>query len=595
VARRWRSRGFMEICVLVVSALIAAACTNGGGPTTTSTSTTSTQVTTTAPAAPGNTAPVDRPYGGTVVIADDQEPPTLNKFAPGGDSTVMLRIGQALYAGVWDVDGYSLDQVPELVTELPTVANGGVTLNDDGTMTVRYQIRDEAVWSDGVPITGEDFQFTLDVIMDPALPIDRTTYESIISTEVGEKTFEYTMSSPTVKYDLLFSDLIPKHQVEGTDFELDWNDTMWVSAGPFVFDEWKKGEYIRLVRNDNYWKRDPETGQQLPYLDEVIFRFIPETSDLVGAFENREVEVVQPPPGTAVIEHLQALEPAGAVVEVLNGTVWEHLAFEFGPARLERNPDSINEDLNYRKAVAHAVDRERIVDEILDGQVDPLTSILEPSAPAIAGDPWAQYAYDPEAARTYLEAAKEELGIDTVRTVFTTTSNFDTRVRLSELLAEMFADVGIEYENSLENSQMFFSETRDEGLWDLASWAVQGPPGLSGALALFDVFDPDKAPPEGQNVYQWGSPDSSVIDENTERYAEIYDQMEQTFDSGELAGLMQEAEQILADQVVIIPLYARLVTAAVWADEIAGFKHNPTSAGDAWNIEEWYRVDLAEE
>jgi ABC-type transport system substrate-binding protein len=55
---------------------------------------------------------------------------------------------------------------------------------------------------------------------------------------------------------------------------------------------------------------------------------------------------------------------------------------------------------------------------------------------------------------------------------------------------------------------------------------------------------------------------------------------------------MQEGEQILADQVVIIPLYARLVTAAVWGDEVGGFKHNPTQASHTWNMEEWYRVDL---
>ncbi|MGD2052044.1 MAG: ABC transporter substrate-binding protein, partial [Acidimicrobiia bacterium] len=221
MARRWRSRGFAEASLLVVSSLIAAACTGGAAPTTTLPPT-SAAVTTTVPASSSTTVAVNRPYGGTVVVADDQEPATLNKFAPGGDSSVMLRIGQALYAGVWDVDGYTLSQAPELVTELPTVANGGLTLNEDGTMTVRYQIRDEAVWSDGVPITGEDFQYTLDVIMDPALPIDRTTYDTITSTVVGEKTFEYTMSSPTVKYDLLFSDIIPKHQVEGTNLETDW-------------------------------------------------------------------------------------------------------------------------------------------------------------------------------------------------------------------------------------------------------------------------------------------------------------------------------------------------------------------------------------
>ena len=66
-----------------------------------------------------------------------------------------------------------------------------------------------------------------------------------------------------------------------------------------------------------------------------------------------------------------------------------------------------------------------------------------------------------------------------------------------------------------------------------------------------------------------------------------------TVDETEILDLVRRAEQIAADQLVIIPLYAHGVTAAVWADEIANFKHNPTSAGYAWNIEFWYRADLS--
>lgn len=63
--------------------------------------------------------------------------------------------------GVWDIDGHTLERIPEVVTELPTVANGGV-VNPNRTMTVTYHIREEAVWSDGVPISGDDSQFSDD-------------------------------------------------------------------------------------------------------------------------------------------------------------------------------------------------------------------------------------------------------------------------------------------------------------------------------------------------------------------------------------------------------------------------------------------------
>ena len=525
-------------------------------------------------------------------MADDQEPPTLNWAVPGGDNFIVSIVGESYWAGVQQINGFTLELDPELVTELPTVGNGGVVINDDGTMTVNYQIRDEAVWSDGTPISGDDLQFTLDIIMDPDLPIDKTTYEDIVATEVGDKTFSYTLSQPSALYELIFSAIFPKHAIEGTDFTTDWNETMWPSAGPFVFDTWQKGEFIKVVRNENYWKTDPETGDQLPYLDSVVFRFIPETESIITAFKGREVDVIQPPPATETIEALQALEPEGAIVEVLSGPVWEHLNFQFGPGRLERNENSANENLNYRKGVAHTIDKDLIVDEILAGQVEPLDSFLEPVTPSISTGAWAQYDYNPETAMEYFETAKSELGVDELFTVFSTTSNNDARVKLSELFVNMFADVGVTYENQLEDSQLFFGETLDNGLWDLGEWAWVGSPGFSGAISLYDLFDPEAPPPDGGNYYRWGTEDSVVIDDNTARFAEIRDLLNQSVDPDELIPLMQEGEQILADQVVIFPLYARLVTAAVWGDEVGGFKHNPTQQGHTWNMEDWYRLDL---
>ena len=54
-------------------------------------------------------------------MADDQEPPTLNSFVPGGDNFIVSIIGQSYYAGVQEIDGFTLELMPELVTELPTV------------------------------------------------------------------------------------------------------------------------------------------------------------------------------------------------------------------------------------------------------------------------------------------------------------------------------------------------------------------------------------------------------------------------------------------------------------------------------------------
>ena len=607
----WRSRKVAWLAVLLAFGLIAAACGDSddtgtdettAAPTeteapeeTTTTAEAPAETTTTAAAETTTTVASGPVYGGEAVFGQDQEPPTLNPYVPGGDNFTVAIAGQQYWAGVYEVDGFTLELIPELLTELPTLANGGVVLNDDGTMTVNYTIRDEAVWSDGVPITGDDIQFTLDTILDPDLPTDKTTYQDIIATEVGDKTFSFTLSAPTVLYELMFgpagAPIIPKHDVEGTDFLNDWNDAMWVSAGAFVFDSWQKGETLTVVKNENYWKKDAD-GNQLPFLDSITTRFVPETEALINAFRAREVDVINPPPSTDAIETLQGLEGEGAVVEVLSGPIWEHLNFQFGPDRLEMNADSSNESLAYRKGVAHAIDKKLIVDEILAGQVEPLDSFVEAYNPMLSLGAWLQYDYNPEAAIALIDEAKIELGKDVISTVFTTTSNNDARVKLSELFVDMFGAVGIDYENQLEDSQLFFGETLDNGKWDLGEWAWVGSPGLSGLVGVMDVFDPEAPPPDGSNFYRWGTPDSSVIDDATARFAVVRDEMNATVDEAVLVPLINEAEQILADQVVIIPLYARLDAGVVWGDEIGNFKHNPTSSSLLWNVEEWYRVDL---
>ena len=605
MTRLWRSRAVLLTALLLVFAIVAAACSPSDSDsteaTTTTTSTTVATPTTTTAATTTTKAKPEKPYGGEAIVADDEEPPTLNPYAPGGSKVIVSLIGQGYLTGVQDVDGYTLELVPEVVTELPTTTNGGVKVNDDGTMTVVYTIKEEAIWADGTPISGADFEFTYNLIMDPTQPIGKDTYEDIIAESIvaGLKTFEYTLAAPTAFYELIFGTIVPKHSVEGSDFIADWNETMWVSGGPFMFDQWVKGESVKLVRNDNYWKTDPATDQQLPYLDSVTFTFIPDPGTIIDAFKAREVDVTQlggnftHDEKTEAITTLKALEPDGARVEVLSGPQWEHVGFQFGNSRYQRNEASCNESLNMRQAIGHAIDKQLLVDEILVGQTDPqpLDSYVDAFTPALSQEAWAQYTHDPDRAAELYAAAVEETGKECT-VVFTTTSNVPDRVKMSELFVGMFAAAGIPYENQLEDGQLFWGQTFYDGTWEFGEWAWIGSPGLSGLIGITDIWDPENPPPAGQNHYLYGVETAGAVsDETSIRFAELRDEMHATVDSTELIALIQESEQILADNAILHPLYARLVTAAVWADEIGGFKHNPTRAGYTWNIEDWYRAD----
>lgn len=528
------------------------------------------------------------PFGGEVVVGTDQEPPTLNPYAPGGDTAIVTTIGQAYFGGVYEIDGRTQELIPDLVTELPTVANGGVTVNDDETMTVVYNIDPDAVWSDGVPISGTDFQFTLDVIMNPDNLADVTIYENIVSTRVNPKRYEITLAAPTLAYEMLFPMVIPKHAVADTDFAVDWNDVIWPSAGPFVFDSWDKGVQLRLVRNDQYWKADPTSNRNLPFLDSVVFKFIPDPSDLMPEFSTRSVDVIEPYSEMDVIAQLDAL--SGAVVDSADGPVWEHINFQFDPARAAKNDVSVNEHLDYRKAIAHGIDRNAIATDIYDGWATGLNSYVDTATPAFSIDAWAQYDFAVAKARSLVKSTEQHFGVDELMMVFTTTANNDARVRIAEMMVQMMDDIGIEYENQLMDSMTFFGETLEHGQWDVGAWAWVGSPGYSGAAKLLEVFDPDAPPPDGENYYRWGSPGSTLVDSASMRFADLRDEIEGEVDHRAVLPLLQEAEQILGDNVIVIPLYARPVFLAHWADEVGGMGATPQPF--TWNIEEWYRADL---
>jgi peptide/nickel transport system substrate-binding protein len=469
---------------------------------------------------------------------------------------------------------------------------------------VHLDIAPEAVWADGMPISGEDFRFTYDTVMRPDVLVDKSGYDLIDpgSLVVGEKSFEFRLVGPSLVVESLFPVLLPAHVVGPVDvMSGSWEEDMWISGGPFEFEEWSRGEFITLVRNPNYWKVD-DAGQSLPYLDRVVFRFVPDEDTLLAEFEARHLDVITPSWDPALLDRLSAL--SGVSVDVAGSGQWEHVTFQFGDGRFVRNPGSYNEHLEYRLAVAHAIDRQGVVDAVLGGWGKPLDSYVEAFTPAWSQGAWAKYDYDPDKARDYLTALCAKDGVDCAANpptaVLVTT---EQRGDLALALESMFTAVGIEYRSELEPRVIFLGETIEFGTFDLGDWTWVGTAGLRELAALHRVWDPEQAPPIGSNYYRLGSPGyhgegdlldyqegpSSLLNEHTARMAEIYDLLGATVDEREVLALVAEAETILAEQLVFIPLYELPDAGVVWADEIGGYRHHPSE--DTWNVATWNRID----
>ena len=574
----------------VIVALSAAACT--ATPPTSTTSSPEPPTPPTSSSSSTTTIPGQELRGGRAVIGLAAEPTTLNPLLAAPDDEAAHLIAQAWNVGAFDVAADTGETVPGVITTIPTVANGGVVRNDDGTMTVTYVIHDEARWSDGVPIPGADFQFTLETILDPELAINRDVYRNIITTEVDEKTFRFTLAAPDIRYERLFDTLLPEHDVKGSDFAEDWNDTTWVGAGPFVLEEWRRGDAVRFSSNDEYYATDAATGARLPYLDEIEFRIMPDPFDRLGSLVARDLTVMQGAAGFPSPRARERLTDLGAAVVSAGGPLWLHLNFQFGPRRLERNAASLNPYDAFRRGVFHAIDRERIIEELYGGPViSPLDSYVAAFRPGLSHDLWDQYPYDPAAATDLLGEALQAAESEAVRVVLAANAESEERAKIMELLAVMLEAVGISTSLQLEPDTVFFSETVPQGRWDAGMWAWTGSSGYAGLVAFHEAFDPGDALPPVRNYYRWGTEDSDVHDAGTDRYGAVLEEMRTTVDVGELDALIAEAEQIIADGAVILPLFATPVTAAFWPEEIQGFIMSGLHPGFTWNIEYWRRTE----
>jgi peptide/nickel transport system substrate-binding protein len=506
------------------------------------------------------------------------------------------------------VDPATLDFAPDLVVEIPTVANGGVVVRPDGTMNVTYRIRPEAVWEDGRPVSGEDFAFTYEAITGLGLPdAEAALYAEIIpeSVAAGDKTFSFSLPRPTIDYERLFGWVLPRHAVAGTDPVADWSTRPWPSAGPFRFLGWAEtgaapgsaGSVAVFERNAAYWRTDA-AGRALPYLDTASFRFVEGSRQAIEGFSRGDYDAIALGDWPDVIDRLGSLD--GVVVAVGDGTVWEQLAFQFGAN--DRNRSSLNASADFRRAVAHAIDREALAAAASWVNDGALGSFLDLS-PVPPGTGWDRYAYDPALAASLMDDACAVAGRDCVAeppvVVVTTTAEGSLRPEIGALVADMLDAVGCDARLAVEDAALFFGRTFARGDWDLGLWAWDLPAGASGVGRTLAYWDPEGPPPLGLNYQRWGTPAvagqgedfdqaaSTVFGSATARYAALLEEMRATADRDVVLALAAEAEEILADQVVLIPLATRGSALAWWGDRLAGPGHHP-SRPVTWNLERWY-------
>jgi peptide/nickel transport system substrate-binding protein len=520
----------------------------------------------------GDAAPAQ---GGQVLFGDEQEPTILNSFLLDGNSLVTSKVTANVFPGMYRVR-------PDFSFE-PYLLDGEAEFTED-PFSVTYTIREDAIWSDETPITTDDVIFTYETIMsddeDIAAQITSTAgYELITEVDqVDDKTVTFTFSEPYAPWQLLFTAIMPAHVLEGEDFLTVMNDSLPdVSGGPFLFDEWQQGTQLRLVRNDNFWFEDVS-------LDEIIIRYLPDTTTLTQQMLGQEIDMYDPQPQITLVEQLEGASDR-IEFEVGLGPVWEHMDFNTLVDGLDL--------AHVRQAIALGINREEIV-EALVRPVDPEAVVLQNPFWMANTEQYEefydQWDYDPEAAVSLLEDNGCTRGDDDIFECdgtrlafrFGTTGGNERRELTQQIVQQNLREVGIEITIENDDGAAFFERlnTPDncDGIcdYDIALFAWVGSPNPVGNA---NIYGCDDGEPRAQNWTVWCN------DEITQ----IMDEANSTVDPDVNADLWNQAAEIIASEVPIIPLFQQPQLLA-FSNDITGPQLNATNATQFWNSGEWART-----
>jgi len=480
------------------------------------------------------------PTSKVVTFAWTQEPDSLNWIYSNMWFASVLQ--QLYHCWAWEFDDQNL-AFPRLVTEIPSPENGGVS--EDG-LVITMHLRDDIVWSDGTPITADDFVFTWQMIMDPNNAVSsQYPYDYLDSVEAPDNlTVVMTFSEPFAPWQSLFwRGVLPKHvmqpvyDAEGTIDEAEWNRAPTVGCGPYDFAEWESGSYIRFVKNPNYW-----LGQ--PNIDEIYFQFVPDDASQTAALVAGDADLGTFPP----LSDVPILEAGGVKIMVQSSGYAEGWFFNF---RDMASPGA--KDVKVRQAIAMALDRQAINDELLLGLTSPVETLWDPLAAAGYVDPSIEpWPYDPDAARALLEEAGwTDTDGDGIRedaegnklTLTHGTTIREIRQDNQAVTQQMLKEVGIDLQILSFDADLFFGSYAD------------GSPAALGEIDIMEWSDSTAFPDPDQNYWLCSE---LPTDENPwgynyfgcdETLDALFQQQISTIDPEARAAIIREITKYMHDQV----------------------------------------------
>ncbi|HLJ83862.1 MAG TPA: peptide ABC transporter substrate-binding protein [Candidatus Eremiobacteraceae bacterium] len=505
---------------------------------------------------------------GVLRIASQQQPETMSTLTSEQYIDTDLSMLWASYLFLWSDKN---ELVPDLATEVPTQANGGISV--DGK-TVTYHLRRNVVWHDGAPFTAKDVVFTWHAIMNPRNVTGTKVCYALIKTIASpdDHTIVVRLKRPYSPFVATFFSManeaysvLPAHVLSKyRDLNNVPFNVLPIGTGPFVVVSNEAGK-IRFVANRRYWRGPPR-------LREIDFEWLPDDASLVRELAAHRVDLY--------LESAQSLEPElhgipGTTIYLYPFTRFSDIGFNLGRPQLA--------DIRVRRALAYATDRTALIDRVSRGVNLPADSDQPRGSWAHANGIHA-YPYDPGRAASLLSEAGWKRGADGVRRkdgrqlvlLMIGELGSATALAAETEIAREWRAVGVQLRiKNYPSAQLYATKSgggiQQNGRFDVTfeQWGNGVDPDDS------QLFDCDQAPPAGWNIYFYCD---RALDRAEERATTDYSIARRKRDYAAV-------QRILAADLPIVPVWfvQRQDIASI---DLRGYR--PANAvSPLWNSWEW--------
>jgi peptide/nickel transport system substrate-binding protein len=417
------------------------------------------------------------PSGGTLKVGWMQEQDTLNPFLT---ITVQGRLMSRM------IYSYLVELNETLVPE-PMLAKSW-TVSADG-LTWTYSLAENAKWSDGTPLKASDVKFTLEFIKSRNISAFLSLVSSISSIATnGDYGVTVVYKSPvaSVLGDMCQIPIVPEHIWDNfttKDEVLAFPNSNPVGSGAFKFVSWEKATSVVLDANKDYWGT-------APHIDRVVFQFYANAETLVNALRSGQIDLIGkelPPSSVAVLSKDTQIR-----VSLNTDLYFRHITINCGQ---NGGPNSGNPtlwDVNVRRALSMAVDKQYLVDNIQFGTVEAGSTIVQKAASYWWNPNVVQFKFDIAAANKLLNDSGY-LDIDndgirespngTVEMSYTlwVINRWPEEMRTGQMLQEWWSKLGVKLDVVSADANTILSK-----IWkmDMYLWGFSGQPDPSMSLMI---------------------------------------------------------------------------------------------------------------